>query len=80
MMWYGGHGGGWCTGMVNIPAMVLLWGAAVAGIVLAISFAARRTSEPPAPTRTGYPLRGGMVPARIASDEANNDDFYRRLM
>jgi len=80
MMWYGGHSWGWCTGMANIPAMVLLWGAAVASIVLAIRFAVKRPSDRRTPTGTGYSPRAGAVAASVASDETNSDDFYRRLM
>lgn len=80
MMWYGGHGSGWCSVVVNSPAMVLLWVAVVAAIVLAVRSAVRQPSDPTTPTGSGYPRRDGVVAARVASDETNSDDFYRRLM
>jgi hypothetical protein len=78
--WYGGHGWGWCGVLVNFPATVLLWGAVVAAIVLAVRFAVRQPSDPPAPTCAAYPRSEGMVAARFARSGNDNDDFYRRFM
>lgn len=78
--WYSGHGWGWCSMMLNIPATVLLWGAVVAAIVLAVGFAVRQPSNPPAETHTAYLRPYAMVAAPVASRESDNDNFYRRLM
>jgi hypothetical protein len=78
-IWNGGHGWGWCSVMFNIPATVLLWGAVVAAIVIAVRVAVRQQSDPPAPTGAGHPSEG-MVATRFARSEIENDDFHRRLM
>lgn len=78
--WYSGHGWGWCSVMVNIPAMVLLWAALAIAMVLAVRFAARRPSDPPAPTGTAYTRPKGMVATRVARSETDDAEFYRRLM
>lgn len=78
MMWYGGHGWGWCSMMVNVPAMVLLWSAVLAGLLLALLFAVRRPSDPPA--HPPYGQSEGVVAAPIPRSEPTNDEFYRRLM
>jgi hypothetical protein len=78
--WYGGHGWGWCGVLVNVPATVLLWGAIVAATVLAVRIAFRQSSDPPAPTGTGYDRRDGVVAARITRSETGDDEIYRRFM
>lgn len=77
--WHSGHGWGWCTLMVNIPAPVLLWGAVVTAMVLAIRRVVVQPSDPPAPTGTGY-SRPKAAAAQIARNETHDDEFYRRLM
>ena len=62
--WYSWHGWGWCGVMVNIPVMVLLWGALVAAIILALRSAARRPSDPPARAGTRYSRSDGVAAAR----------------
>jgi hypothetical protein len=79
MTWYSGHGWGWCSVMVNIPVMVPLWAALAIAMVLAVRVAARRPSDPPAPTGTAYTRPKGMVAPRVARSETD-DEFYRRLM
>lgn len=75
---YGGWG--WCSAMVNTPTMLLLLGAVVTTMVLAVRFAARRPSDPPAvPTGAGHPRAKAAVAAHIAQG-APDDEFYRRLM
>ncbi len=76
--WYSG-GWGWCGLVVNVPVMVLLWGAVLTAMVLAVRFAFRQRSDPPAPTGTGSAWAEG-APARIARGEMDNDEFHRRLM
>jgi hypothetical protein len=78
--WYGGNGWGWCTGVMNTPAMLLLWGAVITATVLAVRFASREPSDPPVPPGTGSTRLGGAVAARIARSETANDEFHRRLM
>lgn len=80
MTWYGGHGWGWCTMLVNIPVMVALWGALVTAQVLAVRSAARQPNHPPVPTRATYPGQEGTVSTRVAESVSGDDDFYRRLM
>jgi hypothetical protein len=78
--WFSGHGWGWCSVMVNTPAMLLLWGAFFTALVLALRSAVRRPSDSATPTGTGtaWPKGGAVVPT--TRSEADNDDFYRRLM
>ena len=78
--WYGGNGWGWCTGVVNIPAMLLLWGVVVTATVLAVRVALRQRSDPPAPTSNGFARAKGAMVARIVRSDMDNDEFYRRLM
>ena len=59
--WYSGNGWGWCSMVVNIPAMVLLWVAVFTAIVLAVRLASRRTSDPPAPTSADSSRAEGVV-------------------
>ncbi|MEB3980397.1 SHOCT domain-containing protein [Mycobacterium sp. 663a-19] len=79
MTWYGGHGWGWCSMLVNIPMMVALWAALVTAIVLAIRIAARQPNDPPVPTHATYPRPDATVSTRVA-ESASDDDFGRRLM
>jgi hypothetical protein len=78
--WYSGNGWGWCSMVVNIPAMVLLWVAVFTAIVLTVRLASRRPSDPPAPTGAGSTPPGGVVAARHVRGEIDNDEFFRRLM
>ena len=78
-MWYSGSGWGWCSGIGNNPAMVLLWGAVVTAIILAIGVASRQRSDPPALTGTGSTRPDGVLAAPHARGGAD-DEFFRRLM
>jgi hypothetical protein len=73
--WYGGHGWGWCSVMVDIPVMVAFWGVVFAAMVLAVRFALKRPSDPPAPTGTAATRCEGVVPARGASAERKATTF-----
>ena len=57
--WYSGWG--WCSVMINLPAMVLLW----AAVVLAVRSAVRRPSDPPTQPSTGRPRPDGVAAVRI---------------
>jgi hypothetical protein len=76
--WYSGWG--WCSVMINLPAMVLLWAAVVAAVVLAVRSAVRRPSDPPTQPSTGRPRPNGMAAVRIGPSGTDTDEFYRRLM
>jgi uncharacterized membrane protein len=78
--WYSGNGWGWCSMVVNIPAMVLLWVAVFTAIVLAVRLASTRPSDPSAPTGADSTRAGGVVAARHVRGETDNDEFFRRLM
>jgi uncharacterized membrane protein len=78
--WYSGHGWGWCSTVVNIPAMVLLWVAVFSAIVLAVRLASRRPSDPPAPAGADSTRAEGVVAARHVRGDIDNDEFFRRLM
>ena len=80
MTWYGGHGWGWCSMLVNIPVMVALWGALVTAIVLAVRIAAKQPNDPPVPTRATHPRPDATVSTRVAESASGDDEFYRRLM
>jgi hypothetical protein len=66
--WYTGHGWGWCSVMVNIPAMVLFWGAVLTAMVLAAAggcrcwradrLAAAEKSGLVKPTTTSFTVSG----------------------
>jgi uncharacterized membrane protein len=79
---YSAGGWGWCSLMVNVPAMVLLWGAVFTAMVIAVRFAGRQRSDPPASATTGTDTTRaqGVVAARIVRGEMDNDEFHRRLM
>lgn len=74
--WYSGWG--WCSAMVTTPAMLLLWGAVVIAIILAVGSAVRRPSDPPAPSL--YDRRDGVVAAPVRRSKPDNEEFYHRLM
>jgi hypothetical protein len=78
--WYGGHGWGWCSVLVNIPVMVALWGAVFTAMVLAVRFALRQPSDASGLTGTGSTRPEGVAAVRTAPSETDNDEFYRRLM
>jgi hypothetical protein len=78
--WFGEHGWGWCSVMLNTPAMLLLWGAFFIALVLALRSAVRPPSDPAAPTGTGTAWPEGVAVAPFTRSETGNDDFYRRLM
>lgn len=80
MMWYSGQSWGWCSVMVNTPAMAVLWGTVFTALVLALRIALRRPSDPSAPTDTGFSRPEGVVAVPIRRSETVNEDFYRRLM
>ncbi|MBX9639514.1 MAG: hypothetical protein K2X97_07235 [Mycobacteriaceae bacterium] len=64
--WYGGNGWGWCSGGVNIPAMLLLWGVIIAATILAVRVALRERSDPPAATSNGFARANAAMVARIS--------------
>ena len=78
--WYSGNGWGWCSTVGNIPAMVLLWVAVFTAIVLAVYLASRRPSDPPVPTSADSTQAQGVMTARHARGENDNDQFFRRLL
>jgi uncharacterized membrane protein len=78
--WYTGNGWGWCSMVVNIPAMVLLWIAVFTAIVVAARLASRRSSDPPALTGADSTRAEGVVAARRVRGEIDNDEFFHRLM
>ncbi len=74
--WFGGWG--WCSAMVNTPAVLLLWGAVFTAVILTVRSAVTGPSDPPALSPYGRPH--GVVAAPIPRSEPDNDEFYRRLM
>lgn len=78
--WYSGNGWGWCSMVVNIPAMVLLWVAVFTAIALAVRLASRRPSDPPDPTGADSIRAEGVMAAHHVRGEIDNDEFFRRLM
>jgi uncharacterized membrane protein len=78
--WYSGNGWGWCSTVVNTPAMVLLWVAVFTAIVLAVRLASRRPSDPPAPTGADSTRAEGVMAAHRVRGEIDNDELFRRLM
>jgi len=78
--WFSGHGWGWCSVMVNTPAMGLLWGAVFTALALAARSAFGRPTDTEAPTGKTAAWPEGVAVAPTARSEPDNDDFYRRLM
>jgi hypothetical protein len=76
--WYSGWG--WCSVMINLPAMVLLVAVVVAAVVRAVRSAVRRPSDPPTQPSTGRPRPDGVAAVRIGPSGTDTDEFYRRLM
>jgi hypothetical protein len=79
-MWYGGNGWAWCSTIAHIPAMVTLWAAVFTAMALAVGFALRQRTDPPAPTGTGSVRPESAVAARISRSDTENEEFWRRLM
>jgi putative membrane protein len=80
MMWFHGIGWTWAGCIQEVLVMVVLWGAVVTAIILAVRFLTRQRSDPLAPRDTGsirieYVLAEG--PAR---GEMDNKEWHRRWM
>jgi putative membrane protein len=80
MIWYGGDGWGWGGLIVNVLAMVVLWGAVITAIGLAIHFLSRDRSDPWAPRDTGSTRAEDVLAERVARGEMDNDELYCRVM
>ncbi|WP_068179651.1 hypothetical protein [Mycobacterium sp. UM_CSW] len=77
--WFSGHGWGWCNMMVNAPAMVLIWGALITILVLALRTAFTRPGDPAAPTGAVAARHEGVAVAPSTRSEFD-DNYHRRLM
>ena len=80
MMWYGGDGWDWGGLIVNVLAMVVLWGAVIIAIGLAIHFSQRGPRRSVGPEGHRFHPGRGRVAARGVRREMDNDGFYRRVM
>ena len=80
MMWFHGIGWTWAGCIQEVLVMVVLWGAVVTAIILAVRFLTRQRSDPLAPRDTGS-IRIEYVSAEgSARGEMGNDEWHRRLM
>jgi hypothetical protein len=78
--WYGGNGWGWCSTIAHIPTMVILWVGVFTAMALAVGVAIRQQNHPPAPTGTGSVRPQGTAAPRVSRNDADTDEFWRRLM
>jgi putative membrane protein len=60
--------------------MVVLWGAVITAMILAVSFLTRQRSDPLAPRDTGSIRIEYVLPEGSARGEMDNDEWHRRLM
>ena len=80
MMWFNGIGSGWAGCIQEFPVMVVLWGAVITAIILAVSFLTKQRSDPLAlrntrSNRIDYGRAEGP-----AQGQTDNDQWHRRLM
>lgn len=61
--------------MVNIPATVLLWGALVTAMVLAVRSAVKQPNDPPDPTGTDYSQPKAVATARSGRNETDAESL-----
>ena len=79
-MWFHRIGWSWAGCIQEALVMVVLWGAVITAIVLAVSFLTRQRSDPRAPRDTGSIRIEYVLPKGSARGEADNDEWHRRLM
>ena len=80
MMWFNGIGWSWAGCFQGVGVVVVLWGAVVTAIILAVGFLTRQRRDPLASRDTGS-IRIEYVSAEgSARGEMGNDEWHRRLM
>ena len=79
MMWFHGIGGSWAGCIQEVLVMVVLLGAVITAITLAVSFLTRRRSAPLAPRDTGSIRIEYVLAEGSARGEMDNDEWHRRL-
>jgi len=66
--------------IVNIPAIVVLWGTVITAMFFCGPLCPQAAKRSAAPMGTGSTRPKGVVAARIARIEMDDDEFHRRLM
>jgi putative membrane protein len=75
-----GFGWSWAGCIQEVLVMVVLWGAVITAIILAVGFLTRQRNDPLASRDTGS-IRIEYVSAEgSARGEMGNDEWHRRLM
>jgi putative membrane protein len=80
MMWFHGIGWSWAGCIQEVLVIVMLWGAVITAIVLAVRFLTRQRSDPWAPRNTGSIRTEYVLAEGSARGEMDNDEWHRRLM
>jgi putative membrane protein len=80
MMWFHGIGWSWAGCIQEVLVMVVLWGAVITAIVLAVRFLTSQRSDPLAPRDPGSIRIEYVLAEGSARGEMDNDEWHRRLM
>jgi putative membrane protein len=80
MMWFHGIGWSWAGCVQEVLVTVVLWGAVITAIVLAVRFLTRQRSDPLAPRDMGSIRIEYLLAEGSARGEMDNDEWHRRLM
>ena len=79
MMWFHGIGWSWAGCIQEVLVMVVLWGAVITGVILAVSFLTRQRRDPLASRDTGSRIEYVLAEGS-ARGERDSDEWHRRLM
>ncbi len=80
MMWFHGIGWSWAGCVQEVLVTVVLWGAVITAIVLAVRFLTRQRSDPLAPRDMGSIRIEYVLAEGSARGEMDSDEWHRRLM
>ena len=79
MMWFNGIGWNWAGCFQGVGVMVVLWGAVVTAIILAVGFLTRQRRDP-LPSRDTSSRIEYVLAEGSARGERDSDEWHRRLM
>jgi putative membrane protein len=80
MMWFHGIGWSWADCIQEGLVTVVLWGALITAIILAVGFLTRQRSDPLASRDTGSIRIEYLQAQGSARGEMDNAEWHRRLM
>ena len=79
MMWFNGIGWSWAGCFQGVGVVVVLWGAVVTAIILAVGFLTRQRRDPLASRDTGSRIEYVLAEGS-ARGERDSDEWHRRLI